>query len=84
MKPPPFEYHRPKTVRQMAELLDQYGEDARILAGGQSLMPSMNFRLSRPEHIIDINQISELDHISVADDHLVVGIKAWNVETHGA
>ena len=46
MKPPPFEYHRPQTVEQMVELLDQYGEGARILAGGQSLMPSMNFRLS--------------------------------------
>ena len=73
MKPPPFEYHRPQTVEQMVELLDQYGEGARILAGGQSLMPSMNFRLSRPEHIIDINQIQELNHISVAEDHLVVG-----------
>ena len=63
MKPPPFEYHRPQTVEQMVELLDQYGEGARILAGGQSLMPSMNFRLSRPEHITDINQIQELDHL---------------------
>ena len=76
MKPPPFEYHKPTTILELLELLDAYGHDARILAGGQSLMPSMNFRLSRPEHVIDINLVEELDQVNVQNDKLVIGALA--------
>ncbi len=73
MKPPLFEYHKPTSIPELLELLDTHGHDARILAGGQSLMPSMNFRLSRPEHVIDINLIEELNQLNVEKDKLVVG-----------
>ena len=66
MKPPPFEYFAPQLeVSEALELLQQYGEEARILAGGQSLLPLMSLRLARPTVIIDINRLSSLGHISL-------------------
>lgn len=66
MKPPPFEYFAPQLeVSEALELLQQYGEEARILAGGQSLLPLMSLRLARPTVIIDINRLSSLDCISL-------------------
>ena len=62
MKPPVFEYHRPESLREALELLATLS-DAKILAGGQSLMPMMNFRYVMPEHIIDINRLKELAEI---------------------
>ncbi len=64
MKPPKFEYFSPDTVAEATALLDRYGLEAKVLAGGQSLMPLLNMRLVRPEVIVDINRISELDYIS--------------------
>lgn len=64
MKPAPFEYFAPQEVQEAIELLHRYGEDAKILAGGQSLMPLMNLRLARPSVIIDINRLSSLSSIS--------------------
>ena len=61
MKPAPFTHHLPGTVDEAAALLAAHaGEDARILAGGQSLVPTMAFRLARPAHLIDINSIAGL------------------------
>ena len=57
MKPPPFEYHAPTTVAETVSLLSHYGEDAKVLAGGQSLMPLLNFRLARPAALVDINGV---------------------------
>lgn len=62
MKPAPFTYHDPKTPAEAADLLGRL-ENARVLAGGQSLMPMMNFRYVMPDHIIDINGIKELAYI---------------------
>jgi carbon-monoxide dehydrogenase medium subunit len=59
MKPPPFTYHRPDTRAEVDELLAEYGDDAKILAGGQSLIPILNMRLATPDHIIDINHLRE-------------------------
>ena len=59
MKPASFEYHLPRSIEEMTEMLGRYGAEGRILAGGQSLVPAMNFRLSRPEHVIDINQTKQ-------------------------
>jgi CO/xanthine dehydrogenase FAD-binding subunit len=74
MKPPPFEYLAPTTLAEALERLDQYGDDAKILAGGQSLMPLMNMRLARPRVVIDINQLPELAYISSdTDGGLAVG-----------
>ena len=74
MKPAPFTYHRPSTVGEAAQLLAEYcDDDARIIAGGQSIVPIMAFRLSRPGHLIDINEVEGLDRIRLGDDKLVIG-----------
>ena len=66
MKPVSFEYFAPTELAEVLELLQQYGDDAKVLAGGQSLMPMMNMRLVRPKVLIDINRVPGLDHISPA------------------
>jgi aerobic carbon-monoxide dehydrogenase medium subunit len=63
MKPAPFEYYAPTTVDEALARLDQFGWDAKVLAGGQSLVPMMNFRLAQPAVIVDINNVSELFYI---------------------
>ncbi len=68
MKPPKFEYFAPTTLSEATALLDEYGDDAKVLAGGQSLMPLINMRLVRPKVVVDINRVSQLSHISVAPD----------------
>ncbi len=71
MKPPPFEYHAPGTVEVACELLGSL-EDAKVLAGGQSLVPLLNFRLARPAHIVDINRVGGLDRIYERDGGVAV------------
>jgi carbon-monoxide dehydrogenase medium subunit len=74
MKPAPFTYHAPTSVDEAVALLAQWGpQDGRVLAGGQSLIPTMAFRLARPAHLIDINGIAELARLSVKDGVLTVG-----------
>jgi len=63
MKPPPFEYYSPKTVDEALSHLAEHGYDAKVLAGGQSLIPMMNFRLAQPEVLVDLNNISDLAYI---------------------
>ena len=71
MKPPRFEYHAPSTVDEACALLASL-EDAKVLAGGQSLMPLLNFRLARPAHLVDINRIAGLDRIFERDGGVAV------------
>ena len=73
MKPAPFEYHVPSSVEQALELLHEYGDDAKILAGGQSLVPAMNFRIVQPSVLVDINRIPETSFIRVDGAVLRVG-----------
>jgi carbon-monoxide dehydrogenase medium subunit len=74
MKPAPFQYHAPKTVDEAVALLAEVAPaDGRVLAGGQSLVPTMAFRLARPAHLVDINGIAELDRIAMADGKLAIG-----------
>ena len=73
MKPAAFEYHAPRSVAEAVDLLAAHGEDARILAGGQSLVPAMNFRLARPSRLIDINRVSELDFLAAENGVLRIG-----------
>jgi len=68
MKPAPFEYFAPDHVDEALELLKRYGDDAKILAGGQSLMPLMNLRLARPKMVVDINRLSGLEFICATSD----------------
>ena len=73
MIPPAFEYLRPNTVPEAIAFLQQYGDDAKILSGGQSLIPMMKFRLARPSHLIDINRISGLSYIKEEGGYLKIG-----------
>lgn len=73
MKPAPFDYVRVETVDEAVDLLSEHGDDARIIAGGQSLMPMLNMRLVRPEILVDIARLSELDTISEDGDAVAVG-----------
>lgn len=57
MRPAPFDYHRATSLEHALELLAEYADDARVIAGGQSLVPMMNFRLARPSHLVDINRL---------------------------
>jgi aerobic carbon-monoxide dehydrogenase medium subunit len=71
--PPRFEYHRPSSLDEALSLLDTYGEDAKVLAGGQSLIPLMKLRLATPAHLIDVNRIPGLDTIDDRDGTLRIG-----------
>jgi len=73
LKPAPFAYVRAETLDQVFDLLDEHGDDARILAGGQSLMATLNMRLSAPEILIDINGIDGLSDITTEGDTLKIG-----------
>jgi len=74
MKPAAFRYHAPKTVDEAVVLLAEVAaEDGRVLAGGQSLVPTMAFRLAKPSHLVDINGVAALNRLTVADGNLVIG-----------
>lgn len=73
MKPASFEYHDPPTLGEALDLMARFGDQARPLAGGQSLVPLMNFRLLRPAHLIDLNGVSELNYLKVANGTLRIG-----------
>lgn len=73
MKPAPFEYHRPATVEEAVALLGAHGYDAKLLAGGQSLVPAMNFRLSQPAVLIDLNRVEGLDYVREDGGGLRIG-----------
>jgi len=73
MKPARFDYHAPASVDEALGLLARYGGEAKVLAGGQSLMPLLNFRLSRPAALVDLNRIGALAYIREANGHLAFG-----------
>jgi carbon-monoxide dehydrogenase medium subunit len=74
MKPAAFRYHAPKTVDEAVALLAEVApQDGRVLAGGQSLVPTMAFRLAKPTHLVDINGVGALDCLSVSSGKLVIG-----------
>ena len=82
MKPAPFDYHRPEDLGDALRLLAELGPEARPLAGGQSLIPFMNFRLARPTALIDLNRIEALSRLSPEDGSISVGAmtRQWDVE----
>jgi CO/xanthine dehydrogenase FAD-binding subunit len=73
MKPAPFVYHRPASVEDATRLLADLGDEAKVVAGGQSLVPLLNFRLAAPAHLVDINGIAGLDWLDRADGAVAVG-----------
>ena len=85
MKPAPFEYHAPTTVAEAVAILAETApEGGRVLAGGQSLVPTMAFRLAQPAHLVDINAIPALDHVTAGDGALVIGALARHAAFHRA
>jgi CO/xanthine dehydrogenase FAD-binding subunit len=73
VKPPPFDYFAPRSLDEALALLDEFGGEARVLAGGQSLVPLMNMRLASPRRIIDINRIAQLNYVELKDGYLCLG-----------
>lgn len=80
MKPAPFEYFVPDSLEQALELLREHGDEAKILAGGQSLVPAMNFRIHQPEVLIDLNRVPEMSYIR--EDENVIRVGAMTRERH--
>lgn len=80
MKAPPFAYARARHLSEVFDLLERHGDGAKLLAGGQSLMPALNMRLSSPELLIDISRLPALSAIQVKDGHLHIGA----LTTHAA
>lgn len=76
MKPAAFDYIRADSAAETVALLAQYGEDAKILAGGQSLMAMLNIRLAQPAMLVDISRCADLDYVRIDKHHLVVGAAA--------
>src|SRR5215218_10800445 len=72
MKPAPFEYHAPESLSDVTQLLSEYGDEGKVLAGGQSLVPMLALRLTRFEHIIDLNRVDELRGVSRSNGTLTV------------
>jgi carbon-monoxide dehydrogenase medium subunit len=73
VKPPRFDYHAPSSVDEAVALLARYGGDAKVLAGGQSLMPMLNFRLTRPAALVDVNRIPALAYVREDDGAVAFG-----------
>jgi carbon-monoxide dehydrogenase medium subunit len=73
MKPAPFEYYVPDSIEQALDLLSEHGDSAKLLAGGQSLVPAMNFRVTQPGALIDLNRVGELKYIRDENATLRVG-----------
>jgi len=76
MKPAPFSYHRARSADEAVSLLAELGDEAKLLAGGQSLVAMMNFRLARPAALVDISRLAELRYIRVGDGGLRIGALA--------
>ena len=73
MKPAPFSYHAPATIADVCELLAEHGDDAKVLAGGQSLVPMLALRLTQFAHLVDVNRVESLAGVAREDGALVVG-----------
>jgi carbon-monoxide dehydrogenase medium subunit len=73
MKPPAFRYLRATSIEQCLQAIAEHGDEAKVLAGGQSLVPLMNLRLARPQWVVDVNHVPDLDYIRVEGDVLRIG-----------
>src|SRR5262245_9365463 len=84
MIPASFEYSCPKSLSEALALLQQHGSDAKILAGGQSLIPLMKLRMAAPKHLIDINRITDLSYIRESDGALAIGAMTREADLDGS
>ena len=83
MKPAPFSYHRARSAEEAVSLLAELGDDAKLLAGGQSLVAMMNFRLARPAALVDISRLADLRYVRGEDGELRIGALALHVTLSG-
>jgi carbon-monoxide dehydrogenase medium subunit len=84
MYPAAFNYHRPETVQQAIALLDKFGTDAKVIAGGQTLIPMMKMRMGDMAELIDIGRLSDLDYIRKEGDTFHIGALATHAEVAGS
>src|SRR6187431_1348422 len=83
MKPAPFVRHVPRTLDEALKTLAEVApQDGRVLAGGQSLVPIMAFRLAKPAHLVDINEVAGLDRLAIDGDRLVIGARVRHAAFH--
>lgn len=80
MKPSPFDYVAPTSLAEALDVLARDADETKVLAGGQSLIPMMNFRLARPERLVDINRIPGIDGIETAGDRLVIRTRTRHIQ----
>ncbi|HKJ88868.1 MAG TPA: FAD binding domain-containing protein, partial [Gammaproteobacteria bacterium] len=73
MIPGEFEYHAPGTIDEAVRLLGEYGDEAKVLAGGHSLLPMMKLRFAEPEHLVDLNRIAELRGVREEGGRIHIG-----------
>jgi carbon-monoxide dehydrogenase medium subunit len=73
MIPGSFDYHAPQSLDEAIKLLGELGDDAKVLAGGHSLIPMMKLRLAEPTHLVDINGLTDLDYIKEENGYLCIG-----------
>lgn len=82
MKPAAFQYHAPTSLPALLELLARYPDDGKLIAGGQSLVPTMNFRLARPSHLLDANGVAALDYLRATPEALHIGALTRHAAFH--
>jgi carbon-monoxide dehydrogenase medium subunit len=80
MIPAPFEYHAPKTLEEALRLMERHGDEAKLLAGGHSLLPLMKLRLAAPRYVVDLGRLKGLDYIRVEDGRIAIGALTTHAE----
>lgn len=80
MKPSPFAWTAPESIEEAVALLGRLGDQAKVLAGGQSLVPILNMRLAAPAHLVDINRLAELSYVRADDDRVTIGALARHAQ----
>jgi carbon-monoxide dehydrogenase medium subunit len=80
MKPPPVSHHGPETIEEAVRLLAELGAHAKVLAGGQSLVPLLNMRLTAPEHLVDVNRLGSLAYVRTSPEGVRVGATARHTD----
>ncbi len=83
MKPPAFVYHAPETLAEALDVLAEVGDDGKVLAGGQSLVPILNMRLAAPEHLVDINRVAGLSTVDTSGSAVTVRATARHADIEG-
>jgi carbon-monoxide dehydrogenase medium subunit len=84
MKPAPFEYHAPETLEEVLGLLAEHGDEGKIIAGGQSLVPMLSMRLARPSQLIDVNGVAALAGVELVDGALRIGATTRERDVEGS